>query len=236
MIRRASSAASWKVHSTSSTTFFERCLRTRWRERTRSTTNAVPALTPTTAAAAGLTQLRGSRMALSSQESSSSWASSVRLTSVSSTRSTRCSGGSTGVSAWRRRASKSAAPLLIGTLLRAGSPGPSFRVPHGLGDHALELTDRAVQEHLGRAVGAPECPGDLPVVHAKSEAHDQRLAAIVGELLDAVEDRLELLAPLHQRLRGVRGRDHVGVLDPRLRLARPVAIEVRRQVVGDPDE
>ena len=35
-----------------------------------------------TAAAAGRTQLRGSRIAESSQVSSSSWASSVRLTSV----------------------------------------------------------------------------------------------------------------------------------------------------------
>src|SRR6516165_7440157 len=184
-MRLASSTASWAVRSTHSNGFFE-CgsLCARWRALTRSATSAVPALTPTTAARAGRTQLRGSRMAESSQASSSSWASSVRLTNVSSSRSRRCAGGSIGVRALRSRASKSAAPELMGALLfDAGSSAPSYRVGDGLRHHPLELPDRTVQQHLGGAVGPAERAGDLPVVHAQGEAHDQRLSPVVGQLL-----------------------------------------------------
>ena len=93
-----------------------------------------------------------------------------------------------------------------------------------------------MQQHLGGAVGASERPGDLPVVHPQREAHDQRLAAVIGQLLDPGEDRLELLAALDQRLGGVRRRDHPRVLDRRLRLAGAVTVEVGRQVVRDADE
>ena len=45
----------------------------------------------------------------------------------------------------------------------------------------LQLFDRAVDQHLGRAVRAPQRPRDLAVVHAQGEAHDQRLAPVVGQ-------------------------------------------------------
>src|SRR6185437_1270779 len=56
----------------------------------------------------------------------------------------------------------------------------------------LELLDGAVDQHLRRAVAAAERTGDLAVRHAQREAHDQRLAAIVGE---AVEPRHDLAHP-----------------------------------------
>jgi hypothetical protein len=93
-----------------------------------------------------------------------------------------------------------------------------------------------VQEDLRGTVGASERAGDLAIVHSERETHDQRLAPVVGQLLNAGEDRLELLAALDQRLGGVRRRDDARVLDRRLRLARAIAIEVGRQVVCDPDE
>ena len=48
--------------------------------------------------------------------------------------------------------------------------------------------------------------------------------------------RLQLLAPLDERLGVVWRADDRRVLDRGLRLARAVAVEVRREVVGDPDE
>ena len=64
---------------------------------------------------------------------------------------------------------------------RAQSPASAL-------DQLLELPDRAVHQHLGRAVGAAQRPRDLAVVHAQREAHDQRLAAVVRQLLHALED------------------------------------------------
>src|SRR5271166_270597 len=150
------------------------------RRRARSSTSAAPAVPPTTSAAAGRAQLRGSRIAESSHASSSSAAISVMLVSVPSRRSARSAGGSTGASASRSSPSKLGAASVM--------------------DDLLQLLDRAMDQHLGRTVGAAERARDLAVVHAQREAHDQRLAPVVGEQLDAVEHAAELVAPLHQLL------------------------------------
>jgi hypothetical protein len=71
---------------------------------------------------------------------------------------------------------------------------------------------------------------------AQREAHDQRLAAVVRQLVDSLQDALEVVAVLDQRLRRVRGGDHAGVVDRGLWLARAVAVVVRREVVRDPDQ
>ncbi len=103
-------------------------------------------------------------------------------------------------------------------------------------DELLELPDGPVQQHLRGAVRAAERTRDLAVVHPEREAHDQRLAAIVGQLLHALQDSLEVVAILHQRLGRVRGRQRVRVVDRRLRAPRAVAVVVRREVVGDADQ
>src|SRR5262249_57218575 len=99
--------------------------------------------------------------------------------------------------------------------------------------NVLELADGTVDEHLRRAVRAAHRPRDLAVVHAEREAHDQRLAAILRQLIDALEDALQLVAPLDEVLGRVRGRECTGVVDRGLRLARAVAVQVRREVVRD---
>src|SRR3954451_8368344 len=185
-----------------------------------------PAAVPTATAATGRTQLRGSRIDESSQPSSSSAASSVRLQSVVSTRIARSSGGSTGASA-RRMISSKLSPACSLT-----STPPCLANVHDL----LELLDRSMNQHLGRPVAAPQRAGDLPVVHSQGEAHDQRLPTVVRKLLDAIEDPRQLVAALDEVLRPVHGGEHRAVLDRRLRTPRPVAVEVRREVVGDADE
>ena len=57
-----------------------------------------------------------------------------------------------------------------------------------------------MDQDLGRAVGAAQRPGDLAVVHAEREAHDQRLAPVVGEMLEVGHHLAQLLAPLGDRL------------------------------------
>src|SRR3954453_23563523 len=185
-----------------------------------------PAAVPTATAATGRTQLRGSRIDESSQPSSSSAASSVRLQRVVSTRIARSSGGSTGASA-RRMISSKLSPACSLT-----STPPCLANVHDL----LELLDRSMNQHLGRPVAAPQRAGDLPVVHSQGEAHDQRLPTVVRKLLDAIEDARQLVAALDEVLRRVHGGEHRAVLDRRLRTPRPVAVEVRREVVGDADE
>src|SRR5437764_863933 len=170
-----------------------RCRVARERRRARSSTSAVPAVPPSTSAAAGRTQLRGSRIADSSHASNSSAAISVIACSALSTRSTRSAGGSTGASASRSSSSKLGRASFICSLLG------------GLFAHELlELLDGSVDEHLGGAVGAVQRAGDLAVVHAEREAHDERLAPVVGQSSHAIEDTRELVSPLHQLLGGVR--------------------------------
>src|SRR4051812_22385474 len=139
--------------------------------RLSSTSTSPPAAIPPAAiAAAGRTQFRGSRSERSSDSESSSAhaesssaAASVTALSVSSTRPGRFSGGSIGRSADRSRLSTS----------RLGSAA--------IGTHLLlELLDRAVDQNLGGAVRTAESPRDLAVVHPEREAHDQRVAAVVG--------------------------------------------------------
>src|SRR5438270_4423692 len=188
-----------------------------WRART--TTSAPPAVPATTPAATRRAQPRGSRSALESNSASSSTAASVSSLSRRSSRVLSASDGSTGTSApWSSRS----------TSLIAN--------PFPLGESLLELPDRAMDQHLGRALGASESAGDLAVVHTDREAHDQRLAAIVRKAGDPAQDGGQLLPLLDQLLGPVRGRDDRGVLEVGLRAARAVAVVVRREVVGDPDQ
>src|SRR3954447_2309107 len=221
---RASTATSLSVRSARSKKSLDW---TRWRlffERTRRTTSAVPAVAPTPAATTGRTQLRGSRIEEISQVSSSSAARSVSSVSVCSSRSDRRSGGSTGASARSRRDSNSG--LGIASLMRS--------CLHG--DDALELLDGAMDQHLRRAVRASHGACDLAVVHAQREAHDQRLAAVVRKLLHTLEDSRQLVATLHEILGRVRCAQGRRVVDVRLRLSRAIAVEIRREVVRDPDQ
>ena len=96
-----------------------------------------------------------------------------------SSRSVRASGGSIGTSALRSSLSTSFTHRV--SFIRL-----------------LELLDRPVDQHLGGALGAAERSGDLAVVHVEREPHDQRLAAVVGQVRHAREHLLHLLAPLHE--------------------------------------
>src|SRR3954449_2569970 len=185
--------------------------------RARTTISAPPAPAPITPAATSRPQRRGSRSALGSHSASSSTAASVIDVSRRSSRSLSRSGGSIGTSAPRSSRSTSLmAPVLLQPL--------------------LELLDRSVQQHLRGSLGPSERARDLLVVHVEREAHDQRLAPVVGKLRNALEPRLQLLPPLHDVRRVVRRRDHCGVLELGLRPARAVAVVVRREVVGDADQ
>src|SRR3954454_3176090 len=168
--------------------------------RRSSTSTSPPAATPPAAiAAAGRTQLRGSRRERSSdsesssaQADSSSAAASVTALRVSSSRPERFSGGSIGRSAVRSSVSTS---LLFSAAIGA----------HLL----LELLDRSVDQDLGRPVRAAERTGDLAVVHAEREAHDQSVAAIVGQVLEMLHDALQLLPSLDDLLGAVKRRDRL---------------------------
>src|SRR4051812_20259968 len=131
--------------------------------RARTSTSAPPAPALTTPATIRRAQRRGERKADGSQSASSSTAASVTAVSRRSIRSPRSSGGSTGTSAPRSSRSTSliAAPSLFELL--------------------LELTNRAVDQHLGGALRAAQRPRYLLVVHVECEAHDQRLATVVGQ-------------------------------------------------------
>src|SRR5207342_281721 len=152
----------------------------RWlRRRTSSRTRAPAAAPPAPTANTGRTQLRGSRSARSSlsesssaQSESSSAAACVTAESASSSRPERRSGGSSGRSA----SVSSCSTFQLPSGVRAGSLG---LIAHLL----LQLLDRPVDQDLGGAVAAPEGAGDLAVVHAESEAHDQDVAPVVGQLL-----------------------------------------------------
>src|SRR3954468_5560216 len=166
-----------------------------WRART--STSPPAATPPTTTAAIGRPQLRGSRIVDSSQSASSAAATSVSSARPRSRRSLSASGGSTGTSALRKSCSTR-------LLMRRRSL---------LLETLFQLLDGPVYQHLGRALGAAESPRDLAVVHAKRESHDEGLAAIVGELRHALEDLLHLLALLHQLLGSVRLEQHARVLE-----------------------
>src|SRR5215204_3574095 len=100
----------------------------------------------------------------------------------------------------------------------------------------LELLDRPVDQHLRGSLGTPHGARYLAVVHAEREAHDQGLAAVVGELRHPLEDLLHLLALLHHAFGLERGSQDRGVVQVRLRPPRAVAVVVRREVVGDADQ
>src|SRR5215204_5583043 len=195
--------------------------------RLSSTITRPPAAIPPAAiAAAGRTQLRGSRRernsdseSSSAQAESSSAAASVTALRVSSTLPATFSGGSIGRSAERSRLSTS----------RLGSAA--------IGAHVLlELLDRAVDQHLGRSVGAAQGAGYLAVVHAEREAHDQRVAAVVGQVLEVLHDPLQLLPSLDDPLGPVRRRNRLGFLQDALRARGAVAVVVGGEVVRDTDE
>src|SRR5262245_44170787 len=179
--------------------------------RRRSSTRTRPpaAIPPAAMAAAGRTQLRGSRRERSSdsesssaQAESSSAAASVTALSVSSTRPENFSGGSIGRSAERSRLST--------------SRGDSAAIDAHL---LLQLLDGAVDQHLRGAIRAAQGPGDLTVVHAEREAHDQGVTAVIGELLEVIHHLPQILPPLDDPLRSVRRGDRLRLLEHPLRAA-----------------
>src|SRR5215207_1397710 len=188
------------------------------RRRISIRTRAPPATPPAAIAAAGRSQLRGSRRAASSdsesssaQAESSSAAASVTALRVSSTRPESFSGGSIGRSAERSSCST--------------SPRPSAGSVIGI-QFFLKLLDRPVDEDLGGAIAAAQRPGDLAVVHAERESHDQYLAPVVRELLHALDHVLELLPALDDALGPVQGRDRVALVEHALRSPRAIAVVV----------
>src|SRR5262249_30669036 len=147
--------------------------------RARTTTSDAPAAASTPAAPIERTQLRGSFIALSSQSASSSAAASTCSVSRRSRLSVSDGGGSIGTSAERNRRSTS---LILPCLLQV----------------LVELPDGTVNQHLRGALGAPQCPRDLLVVHIEGEPHDQRLSSIVGQVRHSRKHLLELLPLLHE--------------------------------------
>src|SRR3954454_22133940 len=174
----------------------------RFRRRSSTSTRPPAAKPPAASAAAGRSQLRGSRSERSSdsesssaQAESSSAAASVTALRVSSSRPESFSGGSIGRSAERSRFSTS--PVLSAAI----------------DAHLLfELLDGPVNQHLGRTVRAPERAGDLTVVHAEREAHDQRVTAVVGQMLEVLHDALQLLPSFDDPLGAVRRCDRLRLL------------------------
>src|SRR3954465_15415050 len=142
-------------------------LERRW---ARTSTSAAAAVPPITTAAAGRAQLRGSRIAASSQSASSSKAVLVSSVRRVSSRSESDADGSTRASALRSSCSMSKFASAI-VLLQA----------------FLELPDRPVYQHLGCALAAAKRPGDLAVVHVQREAHDQSRLPVFGQIGDAGE-------------------------------------------------
>src|SRR5262249_41044023 len=151
----------------------------------------------------------------SAHEESSSAAASVTALRVSSTLPESFSGGSIGRSAFRSSASTSAV---------GWAPGFSVAICTHL---LVELLDRPVDQHLGGPIASAQGAGDLSVVHPQCEAHDQRLAPVVGQLLQVVHHALQLLPALDDPLRAVRRRNRLGFLEDALGAAGPVAVVVR---------
>src|ERR1700742_1855567 len=170
-------------------------------QRTSAPVATALAPPPTPTATTGRTQLRGSRRARISESESSSAQSDSSVAAaadsavkVSSIRPESRSGGSIGRSASLSNASTSQVDSPC-------SPGV-IAISHLF----LQLFDRPVDEDLGRPVGATERPRDLAVVHAEGEAHDQRLAAVVGEVLQVGHHLPQLLPPGGDLLGVVPGR------------------------------
>src|SRR3954453_8925735 len=171
-------------------------------------------------AAAGRAQLRGSRIASSSQAANSSKATLVSSVRRSSRRSDSDADGSTGASALRSSCSMS--KLRASAICRR--------------QFFFELLDRAVDQDLGRTLGAAERARDFAVVHVECEAHDQRGLPVLREGGDAGEHVTQFLPALDELTRLVLLGDGAGVVDVGLRAARAVAEVVGREVVDDADE
>src|SRR4051794_872584 len=142
-------------------------------------------------------QLRGSRIASSSQSASSSKAACVSSVSRVSIRSDSESDSSTGARAERSRASMSKPASAILKLL-------------------LELANRAVDQDLGRTLCPPERAGYLAVVPVEGKAHDQRRLPVLGERRDAGEHLAHLLAALDELVGTVALGERPGVVEVRL--------------------
>ena len=229
---------------------------------------------PTTSAAAGRPQLRGSRIAESSQDSSSSAAISVmlverrrepfregirRLNRGERLAQKRLDVGSRFAHLYspppmvaRRRApcgwSRASAPAPRGSHAarpadaRSAFPRPrpcrprARRAAAARFTSALELLDGAVYEHLRGAVRAVQRARDLAVVHAEREAHDERLATVLWERFDGRQHAAQLFASLREVLGGVHRGQRGRVLERRRWPPRAIAVEVRGEVVRDPDQ
>jgi hypothetical protein len=66
-----------------------------------------------------------------------------------------------------------------------------------------------VDQDLGRSVGAAQRTGDLAVVHAKRETHDQGVSAVIGKVLQMVHHALQLLPSLDDPLGAMWRRDRL---------------------------
>ena len=135
-------------------------------------------------------------------------------------------GGSTGASAWRSRTSKSAVVCALHRSRRLASStiSSSCRIARWISTFVAPSR-------------APERARDLAVVHAEGEAHDQRLAPVVRAAC-CTPSRTAAAPRAPRRGLGVvwSRRSTAASSSRRLRLARAVAVEVRREVVGDPDQ
>ena len=172
-----------------------------WRLRwVRSTTRPTAAPAPTTTAAAGPIaargQLRGSLIAASSHASSSSAASSTIEPSVVSSRALQVHRAARR----RQRGAQAGLDVVERSRSRHRRPSPFMS--------ACTISSSCRMARCSNTLVAPsvrsERARDLAVVHAEREAHDQRLAAVVGQLLDAAQDPREVVAVLHQALGRVR--------------------------------
>src|SRR3954454_18800758 len=164
-------------------------------------------------AAAGRPQLRGSRMAASSQSASSSKATAVSSVSRVSRRSDSDADGSTGASAVRSSCSMSkfASAILFVQAL-------------------FELFDRSMYQHLRRTFGAAASARDLAVVHVEREAHDQCRLPVFGEIRHAGEHLAKLLPALDEVVRAPAVGEWAGVVEVGLGTSGPVAEVVRSKV------
>src|SRR6202034_2743357 len=73
-------------------------------------------------------------------------------------------------------------------------------LPTGVAHEPLELLDGTMDQNLRGPIRAAQRTGDLAIVHAEREAHDQRLAPILRQPFHSAEHAGQLLAPLHQLL------------------------------------
>jgi hypothetical protein len=66
-----------------------------------------------------------------------------------------------------------------------------------------------VDQHFGGTIRTAQSPRDLAVVHPERKAHDQCIAAVIGQVLKVLHDALQLLPALDDPLGAVRCGDRL---------------------------